>query len=67
MTDRGTDGRMQGEKQYVYRPFQWGDIIKKSLNTFENIMENGAKEQMLDFQIQSISKASKGIIHGVKG
>ena len=42
----------------------------KILNTFENIMENGAlppKEQMLDFpfyfQIHSISKVSKGIIN----
>ena len=43
--------------------------LSKVLNTFENIMENGAfapKGQMLHspwyFQIHDISKASKGII-----
>ena len=43
----------------------------EDLSTFENIMENGAfapKEQMLNFpyyfQIDDISKASKGVILG---
>ena len=39
--------------------------ISKVLNTFENITENGAfapMEQMLDFQVHSISKASKDVI-----